>query len=314
MTKQLTIVIKDFKKQINSALVQETLNEFIDQKLLKKFTAVVIHAVQANPSLLAADRTSLFLACQQAAKDGLMPDGREGALIPYGKQIQWQPMIHGIRKKLAQAGWDIRAEIVYEKDHFIFESGDDPHIEHRPNVFQDRGEIVGAYAIATDLKSGDKYRETMTLGELENVRNQSNNSKGAIWTVWKTEMYRKVVAKRLRKYLPIGDDSLLDLIDQDNEQFTSAGSAKASQKAQDVQAAVRAANEPKPEQEPIEGELDDPPPKKQTKKKVTKKKTAKKVEPEAHPPAASIDDGISNTPDLGPEPPAQGDDELKLDI
>jgi hypothetical protein len=63
-------------------------------------------------------------------------------------------------------------------------------------------------------------------------------------------MYRKTVAKRLRKYLPISDDSLLDLIDRDNEQFDLDQRPQPSQAAREVQAAVRAGNG-----EVIEGEV-----------------------------------------------------------
>lgn len=271
MSNKALTPIDNFKQQIASAQVQSNLREFMpNEKAMKKFTAVTIRAVQENPALLDADRKSLFLACQRAAQDGLMPDGREAALVPYGKEIQYQPMIQGIRKKLAQAGFDIRADIVYERDEFSFESGDNPQIIHRPNVFGDRGKIIGAYAIATDLNTGEKWRETMSIEELERVRNAARSKNSPAWTTWKTEMYRKTVAKRLRKYLPISDDSLLDLIDRDNDQFEMDQKRQPSDVAQAVQAHARGQAEP----EPIEGELLEPEekPKTKPKKKAQPKK------------------------------------------
>jgi hypothetical protein len=172
-------------------------------------------------------------------------------------------MISGIRKKLAQAGFDIRAEIVYENDEFAYELGDEPKIIHRPNAFGQRGKIVGAYAIATELETGKKWRETMPLEDLQKVKAMARG-KSPAWQQWETEMYRKAVAKRLRKYLPISDDSLLDLIDRDNEQFDLKPQPSAV--AREVQAAVRA-------EEPIEGEVVEPAEKPKPKKK---KKAAKK--------------------------------------
>lgn len=252
MTQELTTISK-FKKQLASPVVQDTFNQAgMDKKMLAKFTAIASRVAQENPALLHADRPSLLFAMQSAAEDNLMPDGREGALIAYGKKVQWQPMIAGIRKKLTKAGFDMRAEIVYEKDKFYFESGDDPKIIHQPQVFGDRGPIIGAYAIATNLETGEKYRETMDVEELEKIRLQSRGKDSPAWKLWKTEMFRKSVAKRLYKSLPIEDDSILNLIDRDNEQFETLSGV--SDTAKDVQAAVRASSEP----EPIEGELVEP--------------------------------------------------------
>jgi len=289
MNQQVT-VIDQFKVQLRTERVQENLSAvgMKGKGMLEKFTAITIHAVTDNPKLLACDRTSLFLACQSAAKDGLMPDGREGALIPYGKQVQWQPMIGGIRKKLAQAGWDIRAEIVHKNDEFRQEMGDNPEIVHRPEVFDDRGPIIGAYAIATNIETGDKYRETMKVEEMDKVRKNTD-----AWKLWTTEMYRKTVAKRLRKYLPISDDSLLDLIDRDNDQFEAAPTGL-SKTAQAVQEAVKKGSAP------IDGELLEPEKAKPKKKKVTKKKVTKKPEPE---PVAAQTQEPEAPPDMGPEPP-----------
>ena len=286
MTTQLT-TIDHFKQQIASDQVQSNLHEFMPEpKALKKFTAVTIRAVQENPDLLNADRKSLFLACQRAAQDGLMPDNREGALVMYGKQVQWQPMISGIRKKLAQAGFDIRAEIVYANDEFVFEAGDDPKIIHRPNVFGDRGPIVGAYAIATKLDTGEKWRETMSIDELNKVKAMVRGNSPA-WKTWETEMFRKTVAKRLRKALPISDDSLLDLIDRDNEQFDFK--PQPSTVAREVQAAVR--------EEPIEGEIVEPEPEEKPKPKKKKKATKKKPPPE---PEVEVTVEVEEEPEQNP--------------
>lgn len=272
-------VKRDFITQFEGVKSQQALRQYFDQDDTgqKRFTQVVVRAVQEQPDLLIADRTSLFLACQTAAQDGLLPDRRDGALVVYNtkkgdrwvKQVQWQPMIGGLRKKLANHGFSLRAEIVYENDDFAYEMGDDPKIVHRPKVFGDRGNIVGAYAIATD-QDGNKFRDTMTVEELEKVRASSKNPKGGAWESWTTEMYRKTVAKRLFKQLPLISTELSELIDRDNEQFNDMGKpAGVSSVAQAVQATVRKENA----KEPLEGEVV-PAPKK--KKGVRKKAAAKK--------------------------------------
>jgi recombination protein RecT len=104
-------------------------------------------------------------------------------------------------------------------------------------VFGERGEIVGAYAIATD-SAGNMYRETMDMIELEKVHQASKQPNSGVWKTWATEMYRKAVAKRLFKQLPL-ISAVAEVIDRDNEQFDMNKPVGPSQAAQDVQAAIR---------------------------------------------------------------------------
>lgn len=225
---------------------------------LKKFTAVVVRAVQENPALLApaTDKATLFLSCQRAAQDGLLPDGREGALVMYGNKVQWQPMIGGLRKRLADAGYSLRAEVVHANDTFDYDLGDNPGITHKaPTLGMDRGDIIGAYAIATHIETGEKYREVMSIEDLNAVASISRAGNSGPWKgPFKKEMMRKTVGRRLIKSLPIDDRRLNDIIERDNEQY-DLGKAKPepSATATAVQAAVRGQTQP----EPIDGTFTD---------------------------------------------------------
>jgi recombinase, phage RecT family len=230
-----------------------------------RFTEVLIRAIQEDPKLMekSTDKTSLLLACQRAATDGLMPDKREGALVMYGNKVQWQPMIGGLRKKLAAAGFALIAECVHENDAFDFDLGDNPGITHKqPRLGTPRGDMIGAYAIATNLETGDKYREVMSLEELNAVAAISRAGNSGPWKgPFKGEMYRKTVAKRLIKSLPIDDRRLQEVIARDNEQFAFADTApaKPSDAATRVQAAIRGTTAPTPavEDDVIEGHAED---------------------------------------------------------
>jgi recombination protein RecT len=187
----------------------------------ERFGRVVLTAVQTAPELLNVDRRSLWNACMRAAQDGLLPDGRLGALVIFkdkrrGPIAQWLPMIAGIRQKVRNSGeiatWD--AHCVYEKDLFDYELGDEPHIVHRP-VRGERGRIIAAYAIAT-LKSGEKSREVMWIDEIEETRKLSKMPDGEAWTKHYAEMCKKTVAKRHSKVLPMSSD-LDDLLRRDDE-------------------------------------------------------------------------------------------------
>ncbi|MBX4421155.1 recombinase RecT, partial [Mycobacterium tuberculosis] len=71
---------------------------------VEKFTRVAMTAIQNNPDLQNADRRSLFGAIVRLAQDGLLPDGREAAIVLFGKQAQAMPMIAGVLKKIRQSG------------------------------------------------------------------------------------------------------------------------------------------------------------------------------------------------------------------
>lgn len=208
-----------------------------------RFTNIVLLAVQKSPDLLkpATDKTSLFLACQSAAKDGCVPDGKEGALVMYGNQVQWQIMIGGLRKRLANIGFDLRAEPVYANDTFDYDLGDDPRITHKPPPLgQERGDIIGFYAIATG-PDGRIYRDVMSKKDIDYVRATAKS--GAVWQKWYVEMGKKTVGRRLVKSLPVAntDDRLREALEHDNAHFDvgGAGARQPSSVAAAVQAAAR---------------------------------------------------------------------------
>jgi len=198
---------------------------------VERFTRVVMTAIQNNPDLaIKCDRRSLWNAAMRAAQDGLLPDGRDGAIVEYKGHAQWMPMIGGIRKKVRNSGeiatWDVHA--VYEKDHFEFELGDDPYIRHRP-VLGDRGKIVAVYSIAT-LKSGEKSRDVMGIDDVEKIRKLSRAQNGP-WAnpTFYPEMAKKTVARRHSKVLPMSSD-LDDLIRRDDNLYDLEGASDAAQK------------------------------------------------------------------------------------
>lgn len=264
MSNALTTTKRDFVSIIKGEEYQEKFHAMLPPDVSPaRFTQVVLRAVQEEPKLLDpnTDKASLYLACQRAAQDGLLPDKREGALVMYGNKVSWQPMIGGLRKRLAAAGFDMRAEVVHENDTFDYDLGDNPSITHKaPALGQPRGKAIGAYAIATNMTTGEKYREVMSLEQLDAVAAVSRSGSSGPWKgPFKSEMQRKTVAKRLMKSLPIDDRQLQDIIARDNEQYDVGAPVQRapSAVASAVQAAARGepAAAPADEEPPIEGEF-----------------------------------------------------------
>lgn len=190
-----------------------------------RFVRVIMTAVQDNPALLDANRKSLLKSAQQAAQDGLMPDGREGALVMYGKDVQWLPMITGLTKRVRETGQviEFRTRIVHENDHFEVIFGDEERIEHKPTIIGERGSIIAAYAVLK-LKDGGVEREVMTKEDLDAVRAVSRAKNGP-WKQWEGEMCRKSVARRLFKRCPLSPvvDQILAR-DEDHYDLDARGS------------------------------------------------------------------------------------------
>lgn len=175
---------------------------------VEKFTRVAQTAIQNTPALAQADRRSLFGAFVKLAQDGLLPDGREAAVVMFGNKAQAMPMIGGILKRIRQSGEVSRvsAHVVYANDQFTVRYGFDEDVEHIPPALdKPRGEPIGAYATAV-LKDGSKLLEVMSLEEIEKVRNVSRAAKNGPWVAWWSEMARKTVMRRLSKRLPMSTD------------------------------------------------------------------------------------------------------------
>lgn len=195
---------------------------------VEKFTRVALTAIQNNPDLMNADRRSLFGACVRLAQDGLLPDGREAALVMFGSKAQAMPMIAGVLKKIRQSGEvaKVSAQVVYENDHFTVRYGFDEDVEHSPPALdKPRGKPIGAYATAV-LKDGSQLLEVMSFEEIEKVRSVSRSGKNGPWAQWWGEMARKTVMRRLAKRLPMSTDLEEQIFERD-ETLTGKGDAPA---------------------------------------------------------------------------------------
>lgn len=205
---------------------------------LERFNRVVMTALQNSPSLLKCTRQSIFNACMKAAADGLLPDGREGAIVPFGEnedgakrtdQAAWMPMVAGIRKKARNSGEliDLYAHVVHEGDAFEYQLGDDPHIHHRPSLRGGRArKIIAAYSIAI-FKDGTKAYEIMSIEEIEDIRKRYSKSKKGPWNdpIAYPEMCRKTVVRLHCKSLPMSTD-LDDVIRRDDDLYDLKSAAE----------------------------------------------------------------------------------------
>jgi recombination protein RecT len=212
----------------------------------ERFSRVIMTAVNKNPSLLYADRASLFSSAMMAAADGLLCDGREAALVIYrtkkkdqdGKDIwidavQYMPMVTGILKKCRNSGEisSIVARIVYVGDRFrnwIDDEGE--HIDYEAGESQERDIVRCAFAMAK-LKDGSIKVEVLKPADIEKIRSVSRSKDKGPWVEWWEEMAKKSAIRRLSKTLPLNTD-IDDLIRRDDNLYDFEGAKASPQVAQ----------------------------------------------------------------------------------
>lgn len=215
-----------------------------------KFIRVLQTAVSTDPKLVQAPKAALFSACMKSAQDGLIPDGREAALVCFntkkGVMVSYQPMVAGILKKVRNSGElsSITSQIVYEKDLFEFfvdENGE--HLKHKPNLFENRGKLIGVYALAK-TKDGAVYIEVMTSDQVNDVKAVSKASNGPWSGAFASEMVKKTVIKRLSKRLPMSTD-LENTLDADNDFYDLEQTKETKEVKEDTKKLEQKDNKPK---------------------------------------------------------------------
>ena len=205
---------------------------------VSRFMRALITTVSMTPRLLRADRRSFWDAVSRCASDGLLPDGKEAALVPFTNRrkdesglwsemliVQYMPMIGGYRRLVREAGIDWQLRIVHEKDQFSYVLGDNERIEHIPSNEDDPGPWIHVYAIAKDRRTSDIIaRDVMNRSAVFRIRDRSEGWKSMMrldkkereksmvksaWMVWEEEMALKTVAKKQVKVLPLSTDSTI---------------------------------------------------------------------------------------------------------
>jgi recombination protein RecT len=189
-----------FREQVALALPDNVTPE--------RFARIAITALQASPQIVECENASIIRSLLQSAAMGLMPDGREAALVPYKGKAQLIPMIAGYRKIAGDFGWTIYTAIAYEKDEFEYEQGLDVRFRHKPvRPGTPRGEAIAAYAVGKH-QDGRRELEVLTVEEVEKVRavSHAGQKQDAPWVQWWEQMAEKTAGKRLFKKLPLSED------------------------------------------------------------------------------------------------------------
>ena len=204
---------------------------------IERFMQVANVSVLNNKDIFNCQPDSIISAMVACASDGLMPDGREAALLPFNakegnnwvKKAKYLPMVDGVLKRIRMSGYvdNVIAKVVYQGDKFEnYNDIDGEYLMHRPayDAPRNKENIVLVYAIAK-LKTGDKIVEVMTREEVERIMYSSKSAvdkngqlkQGSVWGTFFDRMALKSCIHRLAKRLPNSSeiDSVRELIEKE---------------------------------------------------------------------------------------------------
>ena len=170
------------------------------------YSRVVLNAMVQTPAIAECDVSSLQQALLSAMNAGLVPDGKEAAIVPYKAKATLIIMIEG-RLKLAQQatkGLVVRAMAVYEGDEWDYAEGIHARVDHVPSPSASNApeDLIYVYAIARLPGSTDPQYDVMSRATVDRYRAFSARPDKPPWTTHFEEMAKNAVLKRLLKRLP----------------------------------------------------------------------------------------------------------------
>jgi recombination protein RecT len=205
---------------------------------VEKFLRVAMTALQQNPNLLNMDRPSLFAAVVTSAQLGLLPDAQlgEAYFVPFKGKVQLIPGYRGLIKLARQGDIGfIEAEIICMNDKPLYILGDESRFECVVN-WQDRGPMIGVYALAKYRDGGIAARVVMTKAQVDAIREGSQNANGPAWRDHFEEMAKKTALRRLAKHLTLSTTTAAGFrMSELNEELSKTGRVIEGQVIEDEQ-------------------------------------------------------------------------------
>lgn len=192
----------------------------------------VVQAVQALRLRLAdpkAERLrnctpeSVFNALLQGMRYGLdpAPTAQQFAIVPYGKEAQFQFMYQGLRTLMMRSGLyrSITARAVFENDRIEIDldAGTVDHKLSKDDLTKPRGKLIAAYCKVVPFV-GDPILEVLRTEDIAAIRKKSAGGSEA-WRDFEDEQSRKSALKRCSKWCERSPD-VMRAIHDDNESET----------------------------------------------------------------------------------------------
>ena len=162
-------------------------------------------------------KESFYNSIMSSARSGILPDGTNGYLIPYGTTCTLQFSYRGLCDMAIRNGiaTHFASDIVRRNDVFVWRNG--CLVEHTVEGWDDeeRGDVVGVWCRAF-LPDGQTQDMRMSKKDIEKVRSKAQSDN--VWSEWWEEMAKKACLKRLFKTMR-NTPQLAEAIKVDNELY-----------------------------------------------------------------------------------------------
>ena len=185
------------------------------------FARLCINALMRNPDLAKCRKDSLYQSVYRAIEMGMIPDGKQGAIVPLRRKgsltAEFWPMIDGLLTKVRQniPGISIQAHNVFRGDEWDDTRGSSPMLVHRPDPDAEQNEstLIASYATAHMPNNSMPEIVVMYRSELEGFKKKNAGP----WAGHPLEMYRIRPLKRLVKRLPISGGLAVEMASLDDD-------------------------------------------------------------------------------------------------
>lgn len=230
--KEFGTVLESFQKEISLALpvhlkanaekyARQCLSLFSSNPKLQKCRPVTILSALMTASSLGLDLTPQLGQCYIIPYNNRKKVGNEWVTVP---EAQFQIGYRGAIALIQRSGnvARIAADVVYEKDMFVYSKGLHPKLEHEESLEEDRGEPKFVYAVA-NLTNGGYAFEVWPVAKV--IAHAKKFSK-SFWKTdyktkektedpnspWKTDfeaMAKKTLIMAIWKYLPVSTEVMM---------------------------------------------------------------------------------------------------------
>ena len=199
-------------------LVEDTTNqacldskELLEQVGIKPeaYARVVLTALSTgSPKILDCTPQSLRNSILKCATLGILPDGDQASIVPYGGKaklvVGWKGMADLAREAIP--GIALVMEAVTTADEFVYEEGLKPILRHVKNPTGERcteGNFLASYMLAWMPGNEMPERVVMFKPEIDYIRKTYSWEGSEAWIREYAEQAKKTAGRRMGKRLPI---------------------------------------------------------------------------------------------------------------
>lgn len=183
---------------------------------------------KVGAKLARCTKESFYNSIMSSARSGILPDGVNGFLIPYGTTCTLQFSYRGLCDMAIRNGiaTHFASDIVRRNDTFVWRNG--CLVEHTVNGWDEdeRGDVVGVWCRAF-LPDGDTQDMRMSKSDIEKIRSKAQSDN--VWSEWWEEMAKKACLKRLFKTMR-NTPQMAEAIRADNQLYDMDNNRRAPTK------------------------------------------------------------------------------------